>query len=498
MARKRRAFGSINAKPNKAAPKYLEATYPTPARYAADYPGQPKDQTETFRPATPDAWMRAEAWLAAEKKLIDNGTWTPWRSRKDRRRQSSVTFAQYAAEYVETRRKSDGSPLQETTKDKYRQYLRDHLNPVLGDKAMTAIRPDDIRRWYDSMSVTKDGAGASIRTKVYRLLNGIMNEAATKPLDAQGNTLIPTNPVQFRVPQPDVRRDYVIATRRQMLALADAMPDYTALTVLLAGVMGLREGECLGLMRRDVELDVTPPMLHVRSGAKVVERDGSTTPVLGDPKTKRSRRDLEIPAPLVPVIRDHLDAHVENRPTALLFTARRTRGVMRGGTLRKQFDRAVRQVGDPALSGITFHDLRHSALTHYAQDGATVGQLMQKGGHTNLKTVAVYQQSSADANRRLGASVDAELANAMAAQGDVQRPTSATPLNGEDTHAVAAQPGRVANDDASGLVAILSGMPLDARVAVLRRLDAGRRSRVLAMLPQDVQVETMTELFKGV
>ena len=160
MARRRRAFGSINAKPNKAAPKYLEATYPTPARYAADYPGQPKDQTETFRPVTSDAWMRAEAWLAAEKKLIDNGTWTPWRSRKDRRRQSSVTFAQYAAEYVETRRKADGSPLRETTKDKYRQYLRDHLNPILGDKARRPYAPTTYAGGYDSMPVSKDGAGS--------------------------------------------------------------------------------------------------------------------------------------------------------------------------------------------------------------------------------------------------------------------------------------------------------------------------------------------------
>ena len=495
MARKRRAFGSIKVKPNKAAPKYLEATYPTPDRYAADYPGQPKDQTEPFRPANPDAWMRAEAWLAAEKKLIDNGTWTPWRSRKDRRRQSSVTFAQYAAEYVETRRKADGSPLQETTKDKYRQYLRDHLNPILGDKAMTAIRPDDIRRWYDSMPVSKDGAGASIRTKVYRLLNGIMNEAATKPLDAQGNTLIPTNPVQFRVPQPDVRRDYVIATRRQVLALADAMPDYTALAVLLAGVMGLREGECLGLMRRDVELDATPPMLHVRSGAKVVERDGSTTPVLGDPKTKRSRRDLPIPAPLVPVIRDHLAAHVDSRPTALLFTARRTRGVMRGGTLRKQFDKAVRQVGDPALSGMTFHDLRHSALTHYAQDGATVGQLMKAGGHTNLRTVAVYQQSSADADKRLGENVDAELASAMAVHDEARPSASADVPHDDSTNTVGAADG---SDGMAGLVNVLASMPLESRVAVLKGLDDARRSQVVAMLPQAVQVETMTRLLAEV
>ena len=43
---------------------------------------------------------------------------------------------------------------------------------------------------------------------------------------------------------------------------------------------------------------------------------------------------------------------------------------------------------------------------------------------------------------------------------------------------------------------VLASMPLDGRVAVLLGLDAGRRSRAVALLPQMVQVETMTELFK--
>ena len=270
-----------------------------------------------------------------------------------------------------------------------------------------------------------------------------------------------------------------------MQALADALPPSMRLSVLIAGVMGLRQGEVLGLQRRDVELGRSPALLHVRRAAKDGTVNGHKANVLGELKTARSRRDIEIPAPLVPVIQAHMDTYTGNAPTALLFTGIRSHGIVSGQSIRNMFARAKQAVGDRSLDGMTFHDLRHSALTHYAQDGATVGQLMQKGGHTNIKTVAVYQQSSADADKRLSDNVNAELASAM------------NPAETPHTSASAVTPS-VGDDDMADMVDVLASMPLDDRVAVLLGLDAGRRSRVVALLPQAVQVETMTELFKVV
>lgn len=69
--------------------------------------------------------------------------------------------------------------------------------------------------------------------------------AATKPLDDQGSTLIKVNPAQFKVPRPATKHVYVIATREQVQALADAMPPNLALGVLLAGTLGLLKARCL-------------------------------------------------------------------------------------------------------------------------------------------------------------------------------------------------------------------------------------------------------------
>lgn len=53
-----------------------------------------------------------------------------------------------------------------------------------------------------------------------------------------------------------------------------------------------------------------------------------------------------------------------------------------------------------ASGGSTLHQLRHSALTHAAEDGAQVPMLMAYSGHTSVSSVAKYARISAE---RLGA-----------------------------------------------------------------------------------------------
>lgn len=111
------------------------------------------------------------------ERLIDLNAWAPPEVMDNADAGSKVLFRDYAADSVEKRRKANNEPIQQTTKEKYQQYLRDYLNPVLGNKPMAAIRPADIRQWYDSMHITKDGRDESIRRHVFELLDGIMSPA---------------------------------------------------------------------------------------------------------------------------------------------------------------------------------------------------------------------------------------------------------------------------------------------------------------------------------
>jgi integrase/recombinase XerC/integrase/recombinase XerD len=50
--------------------------------------------------------------------------------------------------------------------------------------------------------------------------------------------------------------------------------------------------------------------------------------------------------------------------------------------------------------GATLHQLRHSALTHDAEDGASTPMLMAKSGHTSVASLARYARPSAEALAR--------------------------------------------------------------------------------------------------
>jgi integrase len=45
----------------------------------------------------------------------------------------------------------------------------------------------------------------------------------------------------------------------------------------------------------------------------------------------------------------------------------------------------------------TLHQLRHSALTHAAEDGASTLTLMTDSGHTSVQSLARYARVSAEA-----------------------------------------------------------------------------------------------------
>ncbi len=60
-----------------------------------------------------------------------------------------------------------------------------------------------------------------------------------------------------------------------------------------------------------------------------------------------------------------------------------------------------------AASGdATLHQLRHSALTHAAEDGTSTPMLMARSGHTSVRSLVKYARVSAEALRAHQAATD--------------------------------------------------------------------------------------------
>lgn len=163
-------------------------------------------------------------------------------------------------------------------------------------------------------------------------------------------------------------------------------PRYQAF-VLVQGLCGLRPGEAIDLRRRDVHLDVDEPVLVFRaSHSAVAERffTGDETrqrPLKG--RGPRATRTVPIPRMLVPILRRHLDEHVDTRPDALVFTN------SGGGRISlSNFGRDIWgpvreelfEEGDP-LRRVRRHDLRHSAITGWLNAGVPLKTAQSWSGH---------------------------------------------------------------------------------------------------------------------
>lgn len=101
-----------------------------------------------------------------------------------------------------------------------------------------------------------------------------------------------------------------------------------------------------------------------------------------------------------------LPRYLKGRKTGPLFvTERRARVQLPAGDLdpegraRLSYQQAE-ALFTAASGGATLHQLRHSALTHDAEDGTGTMMLMARSGHTSVRSLAKYARVSVDALAR--------------------------------------------------------------------------------------------------
>jgi integrase len=180
-------------------------------------------------------------------------------------------------------------------------------------------------------------------------------------------------------------------TVTQAKALLDAA-DGDRLEALYATglLMGLRPGELLGLPWTNVDLG--EGRLRI---AQSLKREHNKL-VVGEPKTVRSRRTLDMPDLVIQALKRHRDRQDGERVVAgdnwaesgLVFTT--TVGTpVDPSNLRREFDRLTRRAG---IGHWHPHELRHSAASLLSAAGVPIEQISDVLGHEGPRTTAaVYR-----------------------------------------------------------------------------------------------------------
>lgn len=303
-------------------------------------------------------------------------------------RRGRERLTDFAGRWLEARTVK-GKPLAPMTKQGYRGLLARNIEPTLGGFALTELTPAVVRDWYSKLSVT---AGRDQAAKGYRLLRAMLNTAVDDELIARNPCRIRGGGAEHADERPMIDADLVFR-------LASAITPRLRALVIVAGFVGLRTGELLGLRRSDVDLENR--RLTVLVQAQQIIGEGR---IVTGPKSEAGQRTVSLPKVVVEALEKHLASHGQPGDGGVLFTGPQGEPITRA-LLSKEWQ-AARTAAD-APEGLRIHDLRHHAATLTARmPGITTKELMARIGHASPRAALIYQHATEQRDREIAAYLD--------------------------------------------------------------------------------------------
>jgi len=329
--------------------------------------GTGRERSETFaKKAHADRFRRDVEYE------LDRGDWVDPKA-------GQVTLADWVDKAWEL-----AAPVRPRTASDRQARMVNHVLPVFGHMPLTRIDRVAVQRWVNSL--TANGYAPATVKKIYETLSSVLRTAVSyerltrSPCDKV--TLPPIGHVEMRFLVPD-----------EVNRLAEAITPHFELLIRFAAETGLRIGELAGLQGGDYQ-----PDHHTISVKRQLLKD-STPPSYGDPKTAAGIRSLTLSPPLA--ARIEAIGAVGDAP---LFTSTEG-GLVNGSNFRsRHFAPAVDAAG---LGHVRIHDLRHSAISWWIHQGATIKQVTARAGIASVATAFdryghIFPNEDRDLADRLG------------------------------------------------------------------------------------------------
>lgn len=351
----------------------------------------------------------AKAALHIAKADVARGRFVPPTQRRAERQAAAAraeTEATTLGEWAETWLASleDDPRRSRATVVSYRSVLRNHVLPELGEVRLVDLTSERVAEHLAALArrPSRRHPGARVNgvaPNTVIVLRSMLNAAVKAKAGGLERFAFPAAPKHRRVRPEDEHGD--VASPEQVRAFTEAMPPHLQIAIPLAAWCALRIGELLGLQRRDLEHldDPRRAVLHV--GRQWNVKANALTPPKAD-----SVRTVALPEALLPALRDHLDTHTPAGRTAPVLAG--LRGARVSQTALDKAWRAAREAaGRP---GFRFHNLRHTGLSKYAEQGATLAELLHRGGHTDVSVALRYQHATAERDRALTERLSRDIA----------------------------------------------------------------------------------------
>jgi integrase len=283
-------------------------------------------------------------------------------------------LAQYFAEhYLIPARYIEGRKVAGRRNVEWGIQMTNVLVKHFGNARIREITHGDIERYKSKRlnTATKDGTQRAIASinRELSMLRRILNVAQKEgwirlnPF-GRGDTLISV--------ADEVKRTRILSRDEEtrLLAACTDRREHLRPIIICALDTGMRRGEIFTLRWQDVDLD-----------ERQIRIQAFNTKTM-------TRRTVSITSRLASELTDLRERH-DYKPSDLVF------GI--GATIKRSFATACKIAN---ITGLHFHDLRHSAATRLAQGGLPITDLARILGHANIQTTYRYVNATPETGAR--------------------------------------------------------------------------------------------------
>ena len=316
-----------------------------------------------------DEWLKSDRKVAIEK---------------------ATTLRQWAVHWMDVYCKPRVSYV---THNQYQMYLDNHILPfqigarALGDMKLNDIKPAHIAKLYaEAKGHRGEQLSRSALCKLRIVLTGIFRTAID-------NNLCLRNPVaNVKLPDKEPPQIAVFPPAQIRMVIEHLDKSVAGAYVALLLHTGLRPGELLGLMWRDV--DESNRLIFVRQSLTLTPNGYEVTP---GTKTKHDRT-----VPYEDILQQHLDRIPRQGDYVV---ARNHRGQFthhNHDTFRAVFDGFFEELNstlETPLPRITPHKCRHTFATYLLRSGVDIRYVQQLLGHSTISTTEIYTHADEDTLR---------------------------------------------------------------------------------------------------
>ena len=244
--------------------------------------------------------------------------------------------------------------VRERTYERYEEILRLHVKPALGRLKLKALTPAHVQDFYRDR--LDNGFSPATVQKIHVILHKALSQAVSW-------SLVPRNAGEaVRAPRPAPKEMRPLSPDEARRLLETAGGDRLEALYVLAIHTGMRQGELLGLKWENVDLAANA----IRVRHTLLRTKGRV--ILGEPKTKKSRRTVHLTGAASRALEEHLERQLKvmerlgdlYRDQGLVFTTEVGTPINPSNLRKRSFAPLLQKAGLPRLR---FHDLRHTCAT---------------------------------------------------------------------------------------------------------------------------------------